>query len=148
MITIRLSTVIQRSVADVYDFLGCYENDIHWRTGVVDMQQNTSGTARIGMETREVMTFMGSRTVTTANVIAAETNRRTAFRSVEGPVKAWGQRLFEKHPTGTRFTYELNLEPTGILALLSPIVGYLFRQQMTSDLSKLKLQLETGQLIQ
>jgi uncharacterized membrane protein len=145
MITIRVSTYIQRPIDDVYAYLGCYENDVHWRTGVVAMKQSLPGTAMTGMKIWEVIALMGRKAILTAEIIAAEPNRRTAFRSVDGPVKARGLRLFETHSGGTHFTYKLSLKANGMMDLLLPVVGYVFRRQLTKDLLKLKQQLEIGE---
>ncbi|GAB3946467.1 hypothetical protein GCM10028805_17040 [Spirosoma harenae] len=147
MMTIRATTFIQRPIADVYTYLGCYENDIHWRTGVIKMKQSVRGIAQTGMYTQEVVRFMGYQAMTTAEVTAAELNRRTAFQVIDGPVKAWEQRHFEKRRNGTHFTYELTVGTTGFLKVLSPIIRLLYQRQMANDLSILKQKLERNELV-
>jgi ligand-binding SRPBCC domain-containing protein len=142
MITIKVTQIIHQPIEEVYAFLACYENDIHWRTGVKQMRQDRPGLAQAGMITHEVMHFMGRKAVTVARITAAEQYQRTAFCSVEGPVKAWGQRLFESSGNGTRFTYQLNLEPAGLMRLLSPLVQIMFQHQLQKDITRLKRFLE------
>ncbi len=138
MITVSVTQIISRPPAEVYTVLGCYDNDPYWRTGVLAMKQDVPGPPRVNMRTHETMLFMGRKEVFIADVVAAEPDRRTAFRTVSGPVKAWGQRLFEPHPAGTRFTYEAHVELAGALKLLSPLVRLLFRAQMKKDLVRAK----------
>lgn len=138
MITVRVTQIIGRSPAEVYAVLGCYDNDPRWRTGVLAMKQDSPGPPRVNMRTHETMLFMGKKEVFVADIVVAEPDRRTAFRTVSGPVKAWGQRLFEPHPAGTRFTYEAHVELEGVMKLLSPLVRLLFRQQMKKDLFRAK----------
>jgi uncharacterized membrane protein len=144
MITLRTTKLIHRPLHEVYAFLGCYENDVHWRTGVLSMRQDRPGPPSVPMQTREVMQMMGREVVFIADVVAVEPNRRTAFRTVQGPMRAWGQRLFEPHPEGTRFTYEAHVELPGGWKVFSPLVRVMFRQQMEKDVMRAKQNLEAS----
>ncbi len=109
MTTITCSIVIARPVAEVYAFIADYENDARWRAGVT-MVPTPPGPARVGTTTQETVRFMGSDTVTVAEVVACEPGRRIAFRSLEGPYPVHGHREVAPTGGGTAFTYSLTIE--------------------------------------
>lgn len=143
MITIQVSELIKRPVAEVYAFAGCYDNDTLWRTGVA-RQPGPSGMPQAGMRYHETMTYSESRFAIDAIVEAVEPNRRTAFRTVAAAMPMRGQRLFEPVGDHTRFTYELTIEPTGVYQLLPALTKELFTRQIRQDLARLRQRMAVG----
>ncbi len=86
MFTVAGSIEIQRPTAEVFRFAGDYRNDPEWRRGVVTMRVDASGMPEIGTKTTEAMLIFGRLNSTIAEVVEFEEGRRTAFRSLEGPV--------------------------------------------------------------
>ena len=142
---ISAGATIGRPVGEVFALAGDYENDPLWRSGVVDMRYETPGGPRPGARTREVMSLLGGRATTVAEIVEFERDRKTAFESRGAPVPEWGSRIFEPDDDSTtRFTYELSARPGGPWALLSPILATVLRRQAARDLKKLKTLLERG----
>ncbi|MBO0935877.1 SRPBCC family protein [Fibrella sp. HMF5335] len=138
MITIQVTELIDRPVADVYALAGSLDNDLLWRMNL-SRKQHTPGLPYVGMTFQEAMNYQGSYFTLTAVVEAVEPNHRLAFRTVNTAMSMQGQRVFEAvGPGQTRFTYELTIEPTGLYKLLPALTHELFSQQIQRDLLTLK----------
>ena len=138
---IENSIVIQRPVADVFDYVTHYENDTRWRHGVSVMTQNTPQT-QLGTETQEVLEFMGSRYNTRGKVVEYVPNSKAAFQSIEASLPVTGWRLVEAADGGTRLTLHLEPDIQGTMALFAPLLRAVFSRQMHGDLQTLKQILE------
>ncbi|XWW44545.1 SRPBCC family protein [Fibrella sp. USSR17] len=145
MITINVTELINRPVAEVFALAGNLENDLLWRTNL-SRRQTTPGQPYVGMTFQEAMNYQGSYFTITAVIESIEPNRRLTFRTVNTATNMQGQRLFEEvAPNQTRFTYELTIEPTGLYKLLPALTYELFSQQILRDLLTLK-RIVTGRL--
>lgn len=82
--TIREEVTIVRSASAIFAHIADYTNDPTWRGAVAEMTQSSPGQATVGTTTREVFRSAGVTTVTVAEIVTCEPDRRVAFRSVEG----------------------------------------------------------------
>jgi hypothetical protein len=87
MFTVSCSEEIQRPPQVVFAFAGDYLNDPLWRTGVLNMEYETSCPPAIGARTRETMRSMG-RTAVTVGEITDYSPGRTAFRACQAQLPA------------------------------------------------------------
>ncbi|WP_266366515.1 SRPBCC family protein [Tellurirhabdus rosea] len=142
MIRIRVSQFINRPVAEVFQLAGNFQYDALWRAGVVAIQAQGGGLPFPGMQVQEALSFMGTSLITKMELEAVEPNRRLAFRTLDSGMPFSGQRLFEPQGEGTRLTYELTLQPTGIYQLLPALTEELFTQHLKDSLTGLKRRLE------
>ncbi|WP_028009082.1 SRPBCC family protein [Solimonas flava] len=142
MITVACSIRIHRPADEVFAYAGDYRNDARWRSGVKAMRCEPDVEPALGVQTHETMQMFGLRAETLAEIIAWEPGRRTAFRSISGPVPCEGRRLFEPTPDGTRVTYQLHLRPQGSWRVLEPLLALLFRLQAFADLRRLRRRIE------
>ena len=144
MVSVTENILIDRPTEEVFAFIGNYENDPKWRAGVFEMRHDPPGEAQVGTKTREVMRFMGRRTVNCAEVVEYEVGHKTAFSTIAGPISASGYRLTEREGKPTRFTYHAHSELSGLYQLLSPLIVWAFRRRVQTDLARLKTLLETN----
>jgi len=93
MATVTGSVLIDRPREDVFAFVGNYENDPQWRSGVLEMRHDPPGPVGLGLRTHEVMRLMGRTMTTEPEVVEYEPGRKTAFRKVSGALSAAGYRL-------------------------------------------------------
>jgi uncharacterized membrane protein len=143
MFTVASTIEIARPVEDVFAFAGDYRNDPRWRKGVVSMQHEPPGPPALGTVTTETMKFMGRPSCTVGEVTEYLDCRRTAFRSLQGPVECHGFRLFAPSRGGTQFTYSLTLKPRGPLRLFEFLLKSIFQRQVQADLRRLQKLLES-----
>jgi uncharacterized membrane protein len=136
------TVTIRRAPEEVYAFTSDYHNDVLWRHGVVEMRVAPAGPLKVGSRTRERMSFFGRRLLTEAEVTEVVPNRKTAFRSLSGPISVSGYRLIEPDGFGTRLTFHLAGELDSIFSAFAPLIRPVFRRQVQRDLVRLRTYLE------
>lgn len=137
--------VIERPPEDVFAFATTPENDHEWVSTAVERQREKEGPIGIGSRIRAVDKFLGRRIESTLEVTEHEPNTRSAIR-LEGPISARGSYLLEPIEGRTRFRWILDAD-AGLGGLYlgrvsDPLVTFMFRRRVRSDLRRLKDVLE------
>lgn len=130
----ELSIDLAASPAAVWAVIADYERDPDWREGV-RMAVEPRGEVRDGTTTREQLRLLGSWHHTTARIRDVEPGRRFRFVSEDGRID--GTRTVETAGAGSRLTVRLRVEVAGVMALLAPLLGWLFRRRVRRDLTRL-----------
>ena len=135
------SLIIQRPVEAVFAFVADGENCLQWRPGVVDIRR----VAGDGVGTRYAQGVrgpMGRRISADYEITVWEPNRRLEFQTLTGPARPHGRYDFEEVDGGTRLTFSLDAQLSGLRKLL---MGGAVQRTMDSEvrtLDKLKRVLE------
>ena len=108
---------IARPVGDVFAFLADGLNGPQWRPGVLDVKL-VSGSAKGAVYRQGVKGPGGRRIDADYQVTAYEPNRLLAFQAIAGPVRPTGEFRFEPVEGGTRLTFSLRAELSGLKKLL------------------------------
>ena len=124
--------------ATVWGFVSDPENDVRWRTGVVEsglttdppMQLGSEGFARAGK-------VLGRWRVT-----AIDPGASVDWELFEGPFGGTGGYRIAPMGGGTRFTLVADVVPTGFYRLIGPLFGWMGRRQNRADVATLKALLE------
>jgi hypothetical protein len=121
------------------------ENDREWVSTAVERQREKEGPIGVGSRIRAVDKFLGRRIESTLEVTEHEPNTRSAIR-LEGPISASGTYVLEPENGRTRFRWVLDAE-AGLGGLYlgrvtDPLVTFIFRRRIRSDLRRLKGALE------
>jgi uncharacterized protein YndB with AHSA1/START domain len=137
--------VIDRPPEDVFAFVTTPENDLEWFSTAVERQRETEGPIDVGSRVRAVDKFLGRRIESTFEVTEHVPSTRSSIR-LEAPMAAHGTYVLEPAGAGTRFRWILDAEPgLGGLYLgrvTDPLVTFVFRRRIKSDLRRLKGTLE------
>ena len=106
----RHSTLIRRSVEDVYRFIAVdfFRNYRRWSPEVSELQQVTAGEMRVGVTGRQGRYDHGYRSEATFRVTGMTALRELRFSSVTGPDFDVCY-LFEPAATDTRISFEFRL---------------------------------------
>jgi uncharacterized membrane protein len=146
MINVEVSIVINRPVAEVFDFLSNMENNMKWRTSQQEVTKLSEGPIGVGTTYRMVNHVLGRRLETEAEVIEYEPNRKytTRDKSENLPLKA--QRIFEAVEGGTRVTLILQADPSGVFKIAAPLFATMAKRSIESDITNLKDLMEAGAL--
>jgi uncharacterized membrane protein len=145
MSTNRHSVVIAAPVERVFAFAADFENDPQCRDEIQQMRYTSDPPVGVGTRAVETARILGQTLETTTVATDCEPNRRVAAKSISGSVPIVASRDFEAVPGGTRFTYTLEGDTSGVLLfrLMGPILTRLYQKRIESYLGTLKGILET-----
>ena len=142
MISIEHSVTINRPIEEVFTFVTNIENGTQWQSGVLESRQTSQGPAGVGATGMEVRQFMGLRVESSFEVTEYEPSRKMGFKTTSGPIPLEGNYTFEPTEGGTKVTFAVQLEPSGVFKLAEALVARTARKQVETDCSNLKYLLE------
>lgn len=108
---------IGRPVAEVFAFVADGLNGPKWRPGVLDVSL-VSGSGASAVYKQGVKGPGGRRVDADYEITAYEPNGRLAFRAITGPVRPTGEYRFDEVDGGTRLTFVLQAELSGLKRVL------------------------------
>jgi uncharacterized protein YndB with AHSA1/START domain len=132
---------IHRPPGEVFAFLADGENDLRWRSGVLDIRHK-SGEGEGAVYEQGVKGPFGRRVPADYEVTTYKPDRRIGFRAIAGPVRPEGS--YELTPLdsgGTRVTFALRCKPGGLARLMTPMVARTMRAEV-AQLDRLRAVLE------
>src|SRR6476660_6055106 len=113
----RHQVTIRRPAAEVFGYLADGLNGPRWRPGITDIAL-VSGSG-VGATYKQGVKGPGGRRIDADyRITAYEPNRRLAFEAIAGPVRPTGEFLLDEAADGTRLTFALQAELSGIKKLL------------------------------
>jgi carbon monoxide dehydrogenase subunit G len=138
--------VIDRPPEDVFTFVTTPENDLQWFSTAVERQRESEGPIDVGSRIRAVDKFLGRRIESMLEVTEHVPSTRSTIR-LDGPISASGTYALEPANGGTRFRWIMDAD-AGLGGLYlgritDPLVTFVFRRRIRSDLSRLKSTLES-----
>jgi uncharacterized membrane protein len=135
---------IGRPVGEVFAYVADGLNGPRWRSGVLDVSL-VSGSG-VGATYKQGVKGPGGRRIDADyRVTAFEPDRRIAFEAIAGPVRPSGEYRFEAADGGTRLTFSLQAELTGIKKLLMSGAVQKTMDAEVAATERLKQLLETPQ---
>jgi uncharacterized protein YndB with AHSA1/START domain len=140
----EFSVMIRRPPADVFSYLADGMNNREWRIGVLDIERTTT-TPGVGAAYRQVMTGPGGRRIDgDYRITACEPPRRLEFLVTAGLARPTGSfELTADAGQGTVVRFALDLQPTGLMKVMSPMISRQMRREVT-QLHRLREVLESG----
>jgi uncharacterized protein YndB with AHSA1/START domain len=144
MITIESTTSIARSPADVFVFVSDVRNDPGWHTDVLEARLTEGVSVKEGSTFAvRFKPFMGQ-SEGTVTVSKYEPPRCVVFKGRMGKMAPSVIITVEPNGGGSRITRRVEMEVPGLLRLMAPFMGSMFRKQSDGFLANLKRVLETG----
>lgn len=134
--------VIHRPVGEVFDFVADERNEPRYNPRMLTVEQTTPGPIGCGARFRAESRSLGRRVPMTIEFTAFERPRRLASATHLSAMEIRGTLTFEPVPAGTRMRWAWELEPRGVLKLLTPLVVRLGRRQEATIWAGLKRVLE------
>ncbi|WP_125610631.1 SRPBCC family protein [Specibacter cremeus] len=144
MVHAEHEVVVGRSAADVYSYLADGMNNPSWRHGVRDLVLRSGEPAAVGAVYGQTMAGPGGRAIAgDYEITEAVPGERLSFHVVAGPARPTGTYTFTAEDAGTRVKFALDVQPSGMMKLLSPAIARTMRQEV-AQLDRLKSVLEAG----
>lgn len=142
----ELTVVIERPLEDVFAFFRDIDQHAGQKNTIVPVYDKvTPGPVGVGTRYREVvqvLPFVTGEILT--EVVGYEPGRRLAYRYVALGMKGELTYRFGAVEGGTHLVQQQSLWPTGLLRLLSPMIGALFSRMIERRLVGIKGYLEGG----
>jgi len=104
MVKVETSVMINRPIAEVFEFVVNPESGPQWESGLLEARKTSKGPMGVGATWQEVRQFLGRRIESTDEVTEYEPNKKFSFKSASGPFPVEGGYTFESANGGTRVT--------------------------------------------
>jgi hypothetical protein len=129
---------------EVFAFLADLENDVKWRREWIDAEKTSEGPLGVGTTFRLDAKFFGRLVEVEYEVTEYEPNRRTAYKTLSGPLSLTFWRTFENVDGGTQVTIRYEAEVNGLLKLAAPLIVMMGKRPLARELPELKEMMESG----
>lgn len=142
MITTQASVDIARSPEEVFAFVSDVRNDPQWHTDILDAQLTEGGSISDGAVFAVKFTpFMGQ-SEGTVTVSEFEPPRRIVLKGRMGKMLPTVTLTVEPQSGGARFTRRVDMQPPGVMRLMTPLMKGMFRKRNAGFTANLKRVLE------
>ena len=142
MMTTESTVSIARPAADVFAFVSDVRNDPRWHTDVLEAQLTEGESVAEGsafvIKTKPFMGVSGG----TVTVAQYEPPRRVVFHVRMGKMEPTTIFTVAPDGEGSRITRRIEMEPPGLMRLMAPFMGGMFRKRNVGFLANLKRVLE------
>jgi hypothetical protein len=142
MINLFSTTMIERPVKQVFDFISTARNDVQWQDGALAASQLTLNPIGLGTLFSSLRYFMGRRLQGKFEVTEYELNKKYGFKSLSGPIQTQTLYVFEIHQDSTRVDASLQVKQSGFFKMTDALVTRFAKKQLNDNLTALKNFLE------
>jgi len=129
MVRIEGQIVINRPVEEVFDFVADERNEPRYNPRMRRAEQLSDGPIGIGTRFRAETVSMSRTVEMVIECTGYERPRRLAASTHMSSMDLHGALTFDPVPEGTRMRWSWDLEPRGVLELISPLVVRMGRRQ-------------------
>jgi uncharacterized protein YndB with AHSA1/START domain len=142
MIQVEKSVLIDKPLAEVFDFVTNNDNSTKWQGGVEAVIPDGPPNV-VGSRYTEVRKFMGQEMRSTLEITGFEPNARWAAKVIKGPVPYEVTATFEDASGGgTKMTTRVEGEPKGFFKIAEGMVKGQLEKSIEEDGQRLKKILE------
>ncbi len=137
---IRNSLVVRRPVQAVFGYAAQFDRHPEWQPDLKGAEfEGPAAVGKTGFETRQ----MGRRTQRYQwRVSECDPPRTLGFETLSGPMRPAGTMRFSSDGEDTRVSFEMVLNPRGLLRLMAPIIERQVQRSTKADLERFKEILE------
>lgn len=138
MIDLNVSTMINRPIQQVFDFVSSPENDFLWQYGTLTAEGFSESVVRIGSFFRSIGHLLGHRVQSTFEVTEYEPNRKYGFKSLSGPLHSQTSYTFEAASDSTKFSISMQAHMVDFFQLNERMVEKRMKKELKENLAMLK----------
>lgn len=147
MINLNVSTMINKPVQRVFDFVSKPDNDFLWQYGTLETARLSGGANSSGTIFRSIGHLMGHRNISIFEVAEHEPNKKYSIKSLSGPLHSQTSYTFETVNGGTKINVSTQARVTDFYSLNEGLVEKSLRKQLKENLALLKGLLEANQIL-
>ena len=147
MINLISSTLIERPVKQVFDFMSTPENDFQWQYGTLASARILEGASKRGTSFRSIGHLLGRRIQSTFEVTEYEPNRKYGFKSLSGPLRSYTSYTFEVDRGFTQIDISTQVNAINFFQVNQGVLEKNMKKQLKENLAMLKDLLEAGQTL-
>ncbi len=144
MINLVSSTLIERPVKRVFDFVSTPENDFQWHYGTLATARLPKGSGAVRTFFRSIGHLMGRRNLSTFEITEFELNKKYGFKSLSGPIHTSTSYILEKVGDRTRIEISIQASAPNFFHITERLLRNTMKKQLEEDVSKLKNILEAN----
>ena len=139
MINLISSTLIERPVKQVFDFVSTPENDSRWQYGTLATARLSKGDGAIRTFFRSIGHLMGRRNLSTYEVTEYRPNQKYGFKSLSGPFSSQTSYTLEiAENGGTRINISVQAAVIDFFQMDEVILEKKMKRQLKENLTVLK----------
>ena len=142
MVRVEGEIVIDRPAEEVFDFVADERNEPRYNPKMRRAEQISVGPIGLGTRFEAELVSMGRTIKMDVEFTGYERPRRLASSTHMSSMDTQGALTFDSVPQGTRMRWSWDVEPRGMLKLLSPLVARMGRRQEQTIWTGLKDLLE------
>ena len=142
MITLISSTLIERPVQQVFDFVSTPENDFQWQYGTLATAGLPKSSGAMLTFFRSVGHLMGRRNLSTFEITAFEPNEKYSFKSLSGPIHLSTSYTLENLRRRTRINIFIQASAPNFFYITEKLLWQTLKLQLEEDVVTLKTILE------
>jgi uncharacterized protein YndB with AHSA1/START domain len=143
MMTTEVSESIARAPEEVFRFVADVRNDPQWHTDVLEARLVQGSDVAVGsvfdIKTKPFMGTSGG----TVTVSAYTPPRQIMFKVEMGKMKPTTTFTVEPEGSGARVSRKVEMEPPGLMRLMAPLMGGMFKKRNVGFLANLKRVMES-----
>jgi uncharacterized membrane protein len=147
MAPITESIEIDRRPDEVFAYLDDVTRHGEWQDQIVSVEPQGEGPLKVGSRVTETRSVPGGNRSMTYEITEHDPPRRSAFRVLDGPIRAVGTISVDPLVDGSRskLTISIDFQAHGLAGkVLLPVAKNQARKQIPKDQAKMKALLESG----
>jgi hypothetical protein len=142
MIKLFSSTLIERPIKQVFDYVSTPENDFQWQAGTLATASLPNTGGRLRTFFRSIGHLMGRRNISTFEITDYEPNRKYGFKSLSGPVHSRTSYTLENVDGRTEFHICVQASAPNFFRITETVLGITMKKRLEEDVARLKKILE------
>lgn len=142
MINLMSSTLIDRPIGQVFEFVSTPENDFRWQYGTLAAARLPRGGGAMQTFFRSIGHLMGRRNLSTFEVTEYEPDKKYGFKSLSGPVHTRTSYILEPVGGRTRVNVFIQASAPDFFHITERLLGTTMKRQLEENVSVLKTILE------
>jgi carbon monoxide dehydrogenase subunit G len=144
MITLDLSTLVDRPLPEVFTFLSNPLNLPKWQAMIASLEPVTSGAPGMGSKYRVSAEVMGRKIDGQLEITTFEPPAKFGFTNQAGPLQVTVTVTLKPAGSGAKIALHAEGNPGGVFKMAEGLLAGQVKSQMEANLARLKAVLEAG----